>query len=222
MNIRSAIKKAKHFSKYRGRGPVAFLNREGKAKMIASIVEDYWHQPVRGMTVLDIGCGNGGISSHFVKKGNTVHGVDVEDKRRGQGLGFEFHLVNSEALPFEAGTFDLVLSHHVIEHVPDQALHLQEIKRVLKPKGICYLATPNRSSPLMEGHVGNEMVLRHRQMQPLFEGCGFAVREYSFEVFVRPDAFHAEKRHGRYLPAALAETLRPWYPSHMFMLKPRP
>ena len=45
------------------------------------------------------------------------------------------------ALPFAAGAFDLVLSHAVIEHVPDAARYLGECRRVLKPAGHLYLST---------------------------------------------------------------------------------
>src|SRR5262249_39208439 len=45
------------------------------------------------------------------------------------------------ALPFVAGAFDLVLSHAVIEHVPDATLYLSECRRVLTPEGRCYLST---------------------------------------------------------------------------------
>ncbi len=220
MPLRRLAKKAEHLLRYRGHGPVAFIARESKARMICAIVEDFLHRPVEGMRILDIGSGNGDISRFFAARGNQVSGVDVDDKRKQKDDSFEFALVDSEKLPFEDATFDLVLSHHVIEHVSDQRLHLSEIKRVLKPGGACYLATPNRTSPIMRGHVGNQMVLRHHQMQPLFEECGFQVWEYSYDVMTRPDEFHGEKRYGRFIPPVLAERLRPLYPSHMFMLKP--
>jgi 2-polyprenyl-3-methyl-5-hydroxy-6-metoxy-1,4-benzoquinol methylase len=47
--------------------PVVHLNREIKAKMIEAIVEDYRHAPIRGLTILDIGCGNGGVSAYFAR-----------------------------------------------------------------------------------------------------------------------------------------------------------
>ena len=45
------------------------------------------------------------------------------------------------ALPFRDGTFDLVLSHAVIEHVADAPLYLRECARVLAPGGHVYLST---------------------------------------------------------------------------------
>ena len=75
--------------------------------------------------------------------------MDVVDERT--DTDFDFRLVESEVLPFEPGSFEIVISNHVIEHVEDQALHLKEIARVLRPGGVCYLATPNKLWP-MEPH----------------------------------------------------------------------
>ena len=52
-----------------------------------------------------------------------------------------FALADGMALPFANGTFDLVLSHAVIEHVADAALYLRECARVLAPGGRVYLST---------------------------------------------------------------------------------
>ena len=203
----------------RGRGPVVHLDRQQKARMIEAVLADAIGRPVKGFRILDIGCGNGGISSHFARE-NEHYGVDIADRRRDDTESFVFRLVESERLPFDENFFDIVISHHVIEHVPDQALHLAEIHRVLKPTGLAYLATPNKSSPIMEGHVGNDLVLRYRAMAPLFEGHGFAVREYATDVLREPLRYHGEVRWGRYLPRFLLQILRRFFPSHVFVLTP--
>jgi 2-polyprenyl-3-methyl-5-hydroxy-6-metoxy-1,4-benzoquinol methylase len=203
----------------RGRGPVVHLDRHRKALMIEAILQDYLAGPLRGMDLLDIGSGNGDISEFFAQA-NQVWSADIVDQRRAPGKA-HFTLVDSELLPYEDASFDVVLSHHVIEHVPDQNLHLAEIRRVLRPSGVAYLATPNRSSPIMEGHVGNEQVLRWPAMQPLLESAGFDVVEYGWRVVCEPDTFFAEKRFGRLLPPLVARWLRRFYPSHMFVLTPR-
>jgi SAM-dependent methyltransferase len=98
-------------------------------------------------------------------------------------------------------------------------MHLAEIRRVLKPTGIAYLATPNKSSPIMEGHIDNNRVLHYRQMGPLFRKHGFEPREYGVRVIQRPDQFHGEVRIGRFLPQAILRPLRPLFPSHMFVMR---
>jgi 2-polyprenyl-3-methyl-5-hydroxy-6-metoxy-1,4-benzoquinol methylase len=191
--------------------------------MIDAILSRARGRNIEGLDVLDIGCGNGGIS-RFFSRGNRVTGVDVADRGAGRAAGaggpgsFTFVLVPSEVLPFDAACFDVVISHHVIEHVQNQGQHLAEIWRVLRPGGICYLATPNKSSPIMRGHVGNPQVLRYPQMRPLFERCGFRVVEHSTDVFVRPHVYHYPLKVGRVIPRRLASALRTYYPSHMFTL----
>lgn len=199
--------------------PVVHLDRHRKAQMIESILESFLGQPVQGYRVLDIGCGNGDISAYFARN-NEQYGVDVSDRRRDKNKSFVFSIVTSEALPFDDGFFDLVISHHVIEHVNDQELHLREIHRVLKSDGSSYLATPNRTSPLMKGHIGNDRVLRYRQIEPLLHGAGFVCTDYSPRVVREPDRFYADWRIGRLIPGFLVRALRFLIPSHIYMLRP--
>lgn len=104
--------------------------------------------PHPSLTVLDIGCGSGGISHHIASlpAAHTVHAVDTVDNRM-ITTGYAFQLVTGTALPFPSETFDVVLSNHVIEHVgaiDEQRAHLIEVRRVLKAGGVGYLAVPNR------------------------------------------------------------------------------
>jgi len=188
--------------------------------MIESILECFLGRSLEDYHILDIGCGNGDISAYFALK-NDQYGVDVSDRRRDNNDNFWFQVVDSEHLPFEDGSFDIVMSHHVIEHVNDQDLHLAEIHRVLKASGVAYLATPNRTSPLMKGHVGNDQVLRYRQIEPLLERGGFKYTDFSPEVARQPDRFYSDMRIGRFVPAFLVRLLRPFIPSHIYMLRPQ-
>jgi len=103
----------------------------------------------RRRRLLEIGCGSGGISHYFATNAELdieVDAVDVTDSR-GVTDGYRFHKVSDTQLPFADDTFDVVLSNHVIEHVgeyAEQMDHLREIRRVLRPDGVCYLAVPNR------------------------------------------------------------------------------
>jgi len=199
--------------------PVVHLDRHRKAQMIESILENFLGHPVRGYRVLDIGCGNGDISAYFALN-NEQYGVDVSDRRRVKNSTFDFSIVTSEALPFDDGFFDVVISHHVIEHVNDQKLHLREIHRVLKSDGSAYLATPNRTSPLMKGHIGNDRVLRYREVEPLLRDAGFVCTDYSPRVVREPDRFYADWRIGRLVPGFLVRALRFLIPSHIYTLRP--
>lgn len=99
--------------------------------------------------LLEVGCGSGVISSTLAKLGGpglSVTAVDVNDNRM-VFEGYTFLKVEGTTLPFDDGSFDIVVSNHVIEHVgerTDQLHHLEEIRRVLRPGGCVYLAVPNK------------------------------------------------------------------------------
>ena len=100
--------------------------------------------------VLDAGCGGGGMPLSLAEEAAAVVGIDPIDRFRDAGTrlavergqrNLTFAVADGMALPFVNGTFDLVLSHAVIEHVPDAALYLRECVRVLRPDGHFYLST---------------------------------------------------------------------------------
>jgi len=123
------------FEYYRSAKVIAFLER-------AAV-------PLRGR-VLDDGCGGGGMPLSLAEEADTVVGIDPAERFQEAGvrLGQErqlhnlhFALADGMALPFASGSFDLVLSHAVIEHVADASLYLRECARVLAPDGYMYLST---------------------------------------------------------------------------------
>ena len=100
-----------------------------------------------GMTLLDLGCGPGSITSGLaaaVHPGKT-HGVDLNEeqlglaRRQAQELGLEnleFHQSNALRLPFPDQHFDAVHCHGFLMHSPCIKDQLEEILRVLKPRGV--------------------------------------------------------------------------------------
>ena len=135
----------------------AILDKESRLKKTAKIiriVEKRKH--LKGANVLEVGAGSGITALSLVDKcGATgvVHAIDVKDQRIATE-GYEFKEVGDTCLPFQDAQFDIVISNHVIEHVGgevDQLRHLSEIKRVMKPDALLYLAVPNRWS-LIEPH----------------------------------------------------------------------
>lgn len=101
------------------------------------------------LRLLEVGTGSGGIAHYFGTHASgryDVDAVDVVDNRLVHE-GFRFTGVTDTHLPFTDACFDVVLSNHVIEHVGDRAAqrhHLFELRRVLDPGGVGYLAVPNR------------------------------------------------------------------------------
>jgi 2-polyprenyl-3-methyl-5-hydroxy-6-metoxy-1,4-benzoquinol methylase len=104
--------------------------------------------------LLDAGCGAGADTVEFARRapGLGVHGVDVSSVALGHAIahaaacGARFHQSSLEQLPFGDAAFDYIASHEVIEHVEDPQVVAREIARVLKPGGVCVVATPNGAS----------------------------------------------------------------------------
>lgn len=131
------------------------------------------YSTARGLRVLDVGCGNGYVLSHYARHGAEVVGVDltrtaVELSRKRfalGGLSGEFVEVDGNALPFPDAHFDIVCSMGVLHHIADPRPMVDEIFRVLKPGGRLIVMLYHRYS------WKNLVLIRMRRMfDPQFRG----------------------------------------------------
>jgi SAM-dependent methyltransferase len=106
--------------------------------------------------VLDDGCGGGGMCVSFAEEARAVVGIEPGDRFVDAGVrlaaekgarNITFASADGTALPFAEDSFDLVLSHSVIEHVADPLTYLKEARRVLAPGGAMLLQTAPYLSP---------------------------------------------------------------------------
>jgi phosphoethanolamine N-methyltransferase len=125
-----------------------------------------------GKSVLDIGCGAGGIDIALVRDHGAGHvcGIDVEDPvltharalvdRSGLADRIGLVKVAPGPLPFPPGTFDVVFSKDSIVHIPDKHALMDEVFRVLKPGGWFlasdWLIGTETVSPLMADYIAAE------------------------------------------------------------------
>ncbi len=105
-------------------------------------------------SVLDVGCGVGLYLQALQAPTPHVFGVEIEAERARQAqVHGDVTQSPGESLPFAQNTFDLVLSHEVIEHVADDQACVVEMVRVLKVGGRLVLFCPNRFYPFeTHGH----------------------------------------------------------------------
>ena len=101
--------------------------------------------------LLDIGCNDGSFTldvAHHIGT-SEIYGIEIDEnnvqKARNNGVKVTICDAN-EKVPFENNTFDVVISHEVLEHLLDTDNFFSEIHRVLKPKGYAVISTTNLSS----------------------------------------------------------------------------
>ena len=102
-----------------------------------------------GQNVLDVGCGTGVVAITAARKGARVHGADLtpellERARENASIAqvkIDFREGDAEALSFDDGTFDIVLSQFGHMFAPRPDVTIREMLRVLKPGGTIAFAT---------------------------------------------------------------------------------
>lgn len=100
-------------------------------------------QKWRGKRVLEVGVGLGTDFTNFARAGAELSGIDlteaavtnVRKRLELEGLEADVQRGDAESLPFEDATFDLVYSWGVLQHTPDTAGAVAEVRRVTKPGG---------------------------------------------------------------------------------------
>lgn len=129
------------------RGEPSHVWRAGQERRLA-IIRQAGGERLRGRVFVD-GCGLGTYLEKLAPEANPAIGLDIEHERTLQAKQKTPRVVcgAGEYLPFPDGTFDLILSHEVLEHVQDDRKAVQEMLRTLKPGGRLVLFCPNRGYP---------------------------------------------------------------------------
>ena len=149
------------FTKYRDRGAMHWkelktrsifkFNAHQKARYDISLEE---LGDINGKTVVDIGAGDGALTSMIVRAGAKVIAVDNEQDGldlakkifESEGLSAEFVLGDAENVPLPDSSCDAVMSSDIIEHLDNPEKHLAEAARILRPGGVIVVTTPYRIS----------------------------------------------------------------------------
>ncbi len=126
-------------------------------------------QPLRGLRVLDVGCGGGILSESMAKLGAEVTGIDVVEKNiaiaalhaRQSKLPIDYRFCTAAELCAEGVRFDVVLNMEVVEHVADVAAFMADCSRLTAENGVMFVATINRTAKaFLFAIIGAEYVLR--------------------------------------------------------------
>jgi 2-polyprenyl-6-hydroxyphenyl methylase/3-demethylubiquinone-9 3-methyltransferase len=125
--------------------------------------------PLKGLRILDIGCGGGLLSEPMARLGADVVGADAAERNipvaqvhaEQSGLDIDYRFTTAEALAEAGEQFDAVLNMEVVEHVADPLSYLTACQKLLKPGGLMVASTINRNpKSFMVAIVGAEHVMR--------------------------------------------------------------
>ena len=159
---------------------------------------------LRGLSVLDAGCGDGAFAVAAWEKGARVSGVDASQAMleaahtRALGSGARVDLVHAsvEELPFPAGTFDVVVMASVLCTVQDPLRAVSEAARVLRPGGRLVLGELHRYSiwaltRRFRGWLGNPFWRKIRfwtseDLRRMFGLTGMNVQEVKGSIYYPP------------------------------------
>lgn len=142
-------------------------------------------ETLKGLRVLDIGCGGGLLCEPMARLGAEIVGADAsvtnievaKIHRDRSGLAVDYRHATAEGLAEAGETFDIVLNMEVIEHVADADLFMRACAGMVRPGGLMFVATINRTAKAFAlAIVGGEYVLRW-----LPRGT------HSWSKFVRPE-----------------------------------
>lgn len=119
---------------------------EERAKLIELLISD--EEKISGKIILDIGSGTGATAAYFSRE-NSVVSADINYLKIQEGILPTSVLsvcADANFLPMKKEIFDIIILQDVIEHIELSPDFFKELCALLKPDGILYISTPNRTS----------------------------------------------------------------------------
>jgi 2-polyprenyl-6-hydroxyphenyl methylase/3-demethylubiquinone-9 3-methyltransferase len=142
------------------------------------------NSPLKGLNILDIGCGGGLLSEPITRLGAKVTAIDASKKNiqvakfhaKKNNLKINYLCSSPEKLNLNK-KFDVVLNMEIVEHVEDLNFFIKKSSNLLKKNGLMFIATLNKTfKSYVFAIVGAEYVLRW-----------LPIGTHDWEKFVKPD-----------------------------------
>lgn len=130
---------------------------------------DAAQQPLSGLSLLDIGCGGGLLCEPLARMGANVTGVDASEKNisiaslhaEQMGVAVDYRHGTAEALAAAGKQYNIVTALEIVEHVADVEAFLQAVSALVKPGGMLFMSTLNRTAKsYATAIIGAEYLLR--------------------------------------------------------------
>ncbi len=125
-------------------------------------------KPLKGLTILDIGCGGGLLCEPLNMLGAEITGIDASKDNieiaklhsKEMNLDIEYICSSPENLNIKK-KFDILLNMEIVEHVDDVNLFIHHCSKLIKKDGIMFVATLNKNlKSFLLGIIGAEYILR--------------------------------------------------------------
>ena len=153
--------------------PLHGLN-EFRTQHILPIIKQHFNlpdgsRPLKQLSVLDVGCGGGLLSESLSKYGASVKGIDIaannievaKKHAAENGLPIHYQVCEAKLLEQQGSQFDVVMNMEVVEHVADIKLFIQQCNALVKPGGLIFFSTINKTfKAWLFAIFGAEYVLR--------------------------------------------------------------
>ena len=142
------------------------------------------NSPLKGLNILDIGCGGGLLSEPITRLGAKVTAIDASKKNiqvakfhaKKNSLKINYLCSSPEKLNLNK-KFDVVLNMEIVEHVEDLNFFIKKSSNLLKKNGLMFIATLNKTfKSYVLAIIGAEYVLRW-----------LPIGTHDWEKFVKPD-----------------------------------
>ena len=155
-----------------------------KKNIIESLKLKNKKKPLEKIKILDVGCGGGLLSEPMSRMGAEVTGIDASNKNiniakihsKQSGLKIKYICTSPEKLKSDF-KFDVILNMEIVEHVENVNLFLKSCSKLLKPNGIMFVATLNKTfKSYIFAIIGAEYIMKW-----------LPIGTHEWEKFVKPN-----------------------------------
>lgn len=193
--------------------------RVRKARTMHAVLADHFGERLPQLDVLTVGASTGIIDAWLAQHVREITGIDIDEQAIAHANTnfanekLRYRVGDAMALPLTDANIDIVICAQVYEHVPDAQRMMAEIRRVLRPGGVCYFAANNRLivrephyglyflswlPPRLAGTYmrlagkGDHYYEKHLTLPALRQlVAGFRVNDYTLRIVDDPARFHA-------------------------------
>lgn len=153
---------------------------------INNVLDGYLRNIKTPAEALDVGCGTGHLISDLCQQGFLCTGCDPSDEMlkhaRSHNPTVQFHSANIEKLPYASNRFDVVVAIEVMRYIQAEDMALSEVRRVLKPGGLCLLTYAPKFStalyPLLNKLTSRVQIAGLSKVRQYFHSVGSLRRLY--------------------------------------------